>query len=156
MARVDKSVVISSPPEKVIAYIANVSNHPAFISSLKSVANLHGDSRKPGTGWDWTYVMAGVEISGKAETVAYTPGKQFTYKTTTGIESTFTYRVEPAKESTFTYRVEPATGGSRLSVDVVYQIPKSLLGKMQAAVVEKLNDAEGARAVENLKAILDE
>ena len=144
MARVDKSVVISSPPEKVIAYIADVSNHPAFISSLKSVANLRGDSRKPGTGWDWTYVMAGVEISGKAETVAYTPGKQFTYKTTTGIESTFTYRVEPA------------TGGSRLSVDVVYQIPKSLLGKMQAAVVEKLNDAEGARAVENLKAILDE
>jgi uncharacterized membrane protein len=144
MSRVDKSVVISSPPEKVIAYIADVRNHPAFISSLKSVANVRGDSKKPGTGWDWTYVMAGVEISGKAETVAYTPGKQFSYKTTTGIESTFTYRVEPGK------------GGARLSVDVVYQIPQTLLGKLQAAVVEKLNDAEGARAVENLKAILDE
>jgi uncharacterized membrane protein len=144
MSRVDKSVVISSPPEKVIAYIADVSNHPAFISSLKSVANVRGDSKKAGTEWDWTYVMAGVEISGKAETVAYAPGKQFSYKTTTGIKSTFNYRVEPAK------------GGSRLSVDVVYEIPTSLLGKVQAAVVEKLNDAEGARAVENLKAILDE
>ncbi|HYT82893.1 MAG TPA: SRPBCC family protein [Gemmatimonadales bacterium] len=144
MSRVDKSVVISSPPDKVIAYIADVSNHPAFISSLKSVANIRGDSKKAGTGWDWTYVMAGVEISGKAETVAYALGKQFSYKTTTGIKSTFNYRVEPAK------------GGSRLSVDVVYEIPTSLLGKVQAAVVEKLNDAEGARAVENLRAILDE
>ncbi len=144
MSRVDKSVVISSPPEKVIAYIADVTNHPAFISSLKSVANVRGDSKKPGTGWEWTYVMAGVEISGKAETVAYTPGKQFGYKTTTGIKSTFTYRVEPSKD------------GSRLSVDVVYEIPKTLLGKLQTSVVEKLNDAEGARAVENLKAILDE
>jgi uncharacterized membrane protein len=144
MSRVTKAVEISCPPDKVIAYIADVSHHPAFISSLKSVAGIRGDSTKPGTGWDWTYVMAGVEISGKAETVAYTPGKQFSYKTTTGIESTFTYRVEPSPR------------GSRLSVEVAYQIPKSLLGKVQASVVEKLNDAEGARAVENLKAILDE
>jgi uncharacterized membrane protein len=144
MSRVEKSAVISSPPEKVIAYIADVTNHPAFISSLKSVANVRGDAKKPGTSWDWTYVMAGVEFVGKAETVAYAPAKQFSYKTTTGIESTFHYRVEPAQ------------GGSRLTVDVAYQIPQGLLAKLQTSVVEKLNDAEGARAVENLKAILDE
>ncbi|HEV8264140.1 MAG TPA: SRPBCC family protein [Gemmatimonadales bacterium] len=144
MSHVQKAVEINSPPEKVIAYIADVANHPAFISSLKSVAGVRGDSTKPGTAWDWTYVMAGVEFTGRAETVGYTPAKEFIYKTTTGIESTFTYRVEPSKR------------GSRLSVNVAYQIPKSLLGKLQASVVEKLNDAEGARALENLKAILDE
>jgi hypothetical protein len=41
-------------------------------------------------------------------------------------------------------------------VDVTYDVPSSLLSRMQAGVVEKLNEAEGARAVENLKAILDQ
>lgn len=144
MSRVEKAVVISCPPQKVIEYIADVTHHPAFISSLKSVADVRGDAKKPGTGWDWVFVMAGVEFSGKAETVAYAPGRQFSYRTTTGIVSTFDYRVEPAG------------AGSRLTVDVSYEVPETLLGKVQKAVVEKLNDAEGARAVENLKAILDE
>jgi hypothetical protein len=39
---------------------------------------------------------------------------------------------------------------------VTYDVPSSLLSKMQTGVVEKLNDAEGVRAVENLKAILDQ
>jgi uncharacterized protein YaaW (UPF0174 family) len=43
-----------------------------------------------------------------------------------------------------------------VSIDVTYEVPQSLLAKMQAGVVEKLNDAEGARAVENLKTILDQ
>jgi hypothetical protein len=43
-----------------------------------------------------------------------------------------------------------------VTVDVSYEVPKTLLSKMQAGVVEKLNDAEGLRAVENLKAILDQ
>ena len=41
-------------------------------------------------------------------------------------------------------------------MDVTYEVPQSLLSRMQAGVVEKLNDAEGSRAVENLKAILDQ
>ena len=44
----------------------------------------------------------------------------------------------------------------KVTVDVTYEVPQALLARMQATVVEKLNDAEGARAVENLKAILDQ
>ena len=143
MARVAKSVVIKNDPAQIIDYIADVTNHPAFIGPLKSVANLRGDARKPGTTWDWTFVMAGVELSGKAETVAYEPSKRFTYRTTSGVQSTFTYSAETAK------------GGTKVSVDVTYDVPQTLLSKMQTSVVEKLNDAEGTRAIENLKAILD-
>ena len=144
MSRVAKSVTIKSKPERVMEYIADVQNHPGFIGPLKAVSNLRGDPKKPGTSWDWTFVMAGVEFTGKAETVAYVPGKEFRYKTTAGIESTFTYSCEPAN------------GGVKLAIDVSYEVPKTLLAKMQTSVVEKLNDAEGVRAVENLKAILDE
>jgi uncharacterized membrane protein len=144
MSRVAKSAVINGNADQIMNYIADVKNHPAFIGPLKSVANLQGDPRKPGTSWDWTFVMAGVEFSGRAETVSYEPGKKFSYRTTTGIQSTFTYSAD-------------AQGaGVKVTVDVTYEVPPTLMSKMQAAVVEKLNDAEGVRAVENLKAILDQ
>jgi uncharacterized membrane protein len=144
MSRVAKSAVINGNADQIMNYIADVKNHPAFIGPLKSVANVNGDPKKPGTSWDWTFVMAGAEFSGRAETVGYEAGKKFSYRTTTGVESTFTYTAEPQG------------GGVKVSVDVTYDVPGTLLSRMQASVVEKLNDAEGVRAVENLKAILDQ
>ena len=144
MSRVAKSAVISNKPDQIMNYIADVKNHPAFIGPLKSVANLNGDPKQAGTSWDWTFVMAGVEFSGRAETVGFESGKKFSFRTTTGIKSTFTYSAEPQGNST------------KLSIDVTYDVPDSLISKMQTSVVEKLNEAEGARAVENLKAILDQ
>lgn len=144
MSSVAKTATINSAPARIIDYIADVANHPAFLGPLKAVSNLKGDSHKPGTSWDWTFIMAGVEFTGRAETVAYEAGKKFSFKTTTGIKSTFTYSCEPAGKST------------KVTIDVTYDVPQTLTSKMQSSVIEKLNDAEGARAVENLKAILDQ
>ena len=144
MSRVAKSAVISNNADQIMSYIADVKNHPAFIGPLKSITNVNGDPKKPGTSWDWTFVMAGVEFSGRAETVSYEGGKKFSYKTTTGIQSTFTYSAEPQGSVV------------KVTVDVTYEVPQTLVSKMQTGVVEKLNEAEGARAVENLKAILDQ
>ena len=144
MSRVAKSAVITNKADQIMNYIADVKNHPAFLGPLKSVSNLNGDSKKAGTSWDWTFVMAGVEFSGRAETVSFESGKKFSFKTTTGIQSTFTYSAEPQGNAT------------KVTIDVTYDVPGSLLAKMQTSVVEKLNEAEGGRAVENLKAILDQ
>jgi uncharacterized membrane protein len=143
MSHISKTVSIKQTPAKVLDYIADVNNHPAFISALKSVSDLKAQSQKVGEGWEWTFVMAGVELKGRAETVAYTPGKLYSFKTTSGILSTFTYKVEPAPE------------GTRLTVDVQYDLPDSMLGKFaDKTIVEGLNDQEGERAVKNLEAIL--
>ncbi len=144
MSRVAKSAVINNKADQIMNYIADVRNHPAFIGPLKSVANLNGDPKQAGTSWDWTFVMAGVEFTGRAETIAYESGRKFTYKTTTGVQSTFVYSAESQGN------------GVKVSIDVTYEVPDALLSRMQAAVIEKLNDAEGSRAVENLKAILDQ
>ena len=71
MSRVAKSAVINGNADQIMNYIADVNNHPAFIGPLKSIANINGDPKKAGTSWDWTFVMAGVEFSGRAETVSY-------------------------------------------------------------------------------------
>jgi uncharacterized membrane protein len=145
MSKVAQSLEVNTSPESVMDYIIDITNHPAFIGPLKSVTNIKGDVKKPGTTWDWVYSLAGVELAGKAETVRFVPGKEFVYKTTTGAKSTFTYRADSA-------------GGkkTKLSLNVDYEVPTNALGKMKASVFEKLNDAEGKRVVENLKALLEE
>ena len=144
MSKVAQSLEVSCSAESLMEYIVDVSNHPAFIGPLKSVTNIKGDVRKPGTSWDWVYSLAGVELTGKAETIRFTPGKEFVYKTTTGAKSTFTYSAAPSGKKT------------KLSLNVDYEVPTNALGKMQASVFEKLNDAEGKRVVENLKALFEE
>jgi uncharacterized membrane protein len=144
MSKVAQSVEVKCSPESLMEYIVDVTNHPAFIGPLKSVTNIKGDVRKPGTSWDWVYNIAGVELSGKAETVRFVPAKEFVYKTTTGAKSTFTYRADPAGQKT------------KLSLNVDYEVPASALGKMKASMFEKLNEAESKRVVENLRALLEE
>jgi len=143
MSKVVQSLEVSSSPESVMDYIIDVTNHPAFIGPLKSVTNIKGDVKKPGTSWDWVYSLAGVELSGKAETVRFVAGQEFVYKTTSGAKSTFTYRADGAG------------GKTKVSLNVEYEVPSTALAKMKASMFEKLNDAEGKRVVENLKAILE-
>jgi carbon monoxide dehydrogenase subunit G len=143
MAKVTRKFNVKRKPEAVIDYISDVENHPAFIPPLKSVANIAGDPKRKGTHWDWTFVMAGVEIKGKAETSDYQAGKRYAFKTT-GIDSTFIYTVEPAD------------GGSRVTADVVYEVPQGVLAKIaDKAVVERMNEHDADKAAESLKTILD-
>ena len=144
MSKVAQSVEVECTPDSLMDYIVDVTNHPAFIGPLKSVTNIKGDVRKPGTSWDWVYNIAGVELAGKAETVRFVPAKEFVYKTTTGAKSTFTYRADASGSKT------------KLSLNVEYEVPTNALGKMKASMFEKLNEAEGKRVVENLRALLEE
>ena len=143
MSHVTKTVTLTADPDSIIEYIVEVENHPAFIGPLKRIANLSGDPREPGTTWDWTFIMAGVEISGVSEAVEYTPGVMYRYRTTSGIISTFTYSVSPGDD------------GSVLTMDVEYDVPESVADKVGLAVVERLNEHTGASATENIKIILE-
>ncbi len=144
MSHITKVKYVKADAAKMVEYIADVANHPAFVSALKSVDNLSGDSKEVGASWDWTYMMAGVELSGKAETTGYMAGQSYSYKTTTGALSQWTYSVEPAEE------------GTKLTVDIEYEVPENVLGKIvDKMALEGINDHEGEQAVENLKAILE-
>ena len=143
MSRVTKTVTVAAEPESVIEYIADVENHPAFIGPLKSVENLTGSATEPGTSWDWTFIMAGIEFSGRAEALEYVPGQLYKYRTTSGILSTFTYSVEPEGD------------GTRLVMDVEYDIPANVVEKVGLTVAEKLNDHAGDSATENIRIILE-
>jgi carbon monoxide dehydrogenase subunit G len=143
MVEVSRSLHVKAKPDRVIEYIADVENHPAFIPPLKSVANLAGDPKRRGSHWDWTFTMGGVQLTGKAETVDYVPGQRFGFRTS-GIDSTFSYQVEPEGS------------GSKLTVKVSYDVPQSVLAKIaDRAVVVRMNEKDADQAAKNLQTILD-
>ena len=144
MSGVSKTVSIKADLQRVLTYIADVRNHPAFIGPLKRVTNLSGDPKDSGTTWDWTFIMAGVELTGKAETIEYVEGKHYKYKTTSGARSTFTYSVESVGQET------------RLALDVDYDLPESVIGKVAKAVAERMNDRDGDQMTESIKVILED
>ncbi len=144
MSGVSKVVSIKADLQRVLTYIADVRNHPAFIGPLKNVKNLSGDPKDSGTTWDWTFIMAGVELTGKAETIEYVEGKHYKYKTTSGARSTFTYSVESVGQET------------RLALDVDYDLPDSVISKVAKTVAERMNDRDGDQMTESIKVILED
>jgi uncharacterized membrane protein len=144
MARVRRNVRVDAPPDEVIEYIADVTNHPAFIPPLNAVTDLDGDPRKPGTTWTWSYAMAGVELQGQAKTLDYEPGRLFSFQTSGGIGSTFVYSVQPQDS------------GTELIAEVEYEMPQTVLARaLDAAAVERMNEGVADSGAENLKAIFE-
>ena len=144
MTKITKTISVQASPKKVIDYISKVGNHPAFISALKSIENINGDEKEIGTSWDWTFMMGGIELTGKSETINYKEGEVYAFKTFNGADSTFTYSVEPEGDS------------SRLTINVEYSMPETVFAKMaDKAIVERLNEKEADSAADNLKAILE-
>ena len=81
---------------------------------------------------------------GTARSVKYEPGKVYSFVTEGGLQSTWNYRVEPDGD------------GTKLSVDVEFQIPEGLKARLPPAqVIDSLKKAEGEMVINNLKALLE-
>ena len=136
---------IKNSPEAVISYVADPRNRPLFFPSLKSISDIQGDPTAEGTSWKWTFATLGMEFQGKGHCVKHVPGKLYSFKTEGGIESTITYRAEPEGD------------GTRLSIQVDYQVPEDAKSKLPAeSRAKKMREKEAAQALENLQKILDQ
>lgn len=143
MAKVSASVVINAPVEKVYEYAASPHNGPVFIPNLNENSNISVDPTQVGQKWDFRFNMAGVDLRGNAEVTEVDRPKKWSLKSSGGVESQWTY--------TF----EPESGGTKVTLDIDYQIPQGALGKMTGQVIERLNQKNAEQGLHNLKTILE-
>ena len=128
-------VQINNSPQAVIEYIANTENRPLYLSSLKSISNIEGES----VGGSW------IDFEGTATCTQHEAGQCYAFRTEGGIESTFTYGVEADGE------------GTKLTMQVDFELPESALS--QAGINNWLASSKQQEAdttLENLKTILDQ
>lgn len=129
---------INNSPQAVTDYIADVRNRPLYLPSLKAVGDIKGGPGA-GTTWKWTWVMFGLEFQGTGRCLDYQPGKQCSFRTEGGLESTWTYRAAAEGD------------GTHLTIAVEYTVPQSLLARLRPDP----HKAEAEQVVQNLKMILD-
>jgi uncharacterized membrane protein len=68
MAKIQKSIQISAPVEKVFDYLLDPDNLPAIWPSLVEVKDIQRTPGEELSSYKWTYKMAGMRFEGTTET----------------------------------------------------------------------------------------
>lgn len=142
MAKIEKSILINAPLDKVFAFMAEPSNLLEIWPSLLEVKNVQ-PLPNGGYCYEWTYKMAGIRFDGQAECIEFVRDQRIVDKNEGGIPSTLVW----------TY--QPEDGGTRVSVSVEYAIPGAALARLAEPIVHKMNQHESETVLVNLKARME-
>lgn len=144
MSKVGSNILINKPIEEVFDYTASPVNGPAFIPNLMENTNIRPETPGVGQKFEWRFNLMGVDVSGTGVATAYQRPHLAVLKT------------EGGGDSTWTYRFEEENGGTRVTAEVEYELPQSLLERLtNKLVVDKLNQRSAEQMLENLKTILE-
>ena len=137
MAKVERSITINAPVEKVVAYLADPTNALEYVPSMTDIRNIKGEG--VGRTYDWTYKMLGISFSGKTEVVEYKPNERYVTKSSGGIVSTWTY----------SFKAE--AGGTQMNLVVDFTIPIPVLGRFAERLALRQTEREADLAMATLK-----
>jgi uncharacterized membrane protein len=110
MAKVEKTITINAPVEKIFGYVSVKTNLPDIWPSMveaKEVQSLPNG----GDSFRWVYKMAGVKFEGTSEDIEYLTNQRIVSKTKGGISNTITWMFQPE------------AGGTKVSFDYEYTVP---------------------------------
>lgn len=142
MPKIQKSIFINAPVEKVFEFMAQPENMPEIWPSFQEVKDPK-EMPDGGYSYNWVYKMAGMRFTGATETTEFKQNQRVVEKNTGGIPSNFVW----------TYAAE--NGGTRLTVEVDYSIPGALLGKLAEPFITRQNEHEADTVLANLKARME-
>lgn len=138
MTKISRSITIQAPVSQVFDYLTDPQHLPEIWPSMVEVSHVE---RKPdgAHSFDWVYKMAGLNFKGHADTIQVERTKRVVSKNEKGIQSTFCW----------TY--EPRGGETKVTMEVEYELPGTLLGKLAGPVLNKVNAREAETLLNNLK-----
>ena len=137
MAKIEKSITINAPVQKVFSYIADPMAQPEWLISMMTVKDVSGSG--VGQHFRWTYKMAGVLLEGETTVTEHIPNKRRVTQTKGGATSTWIFNFETLD------------GGIKVELSIEYTIPVPVIGKLAEKIVLKRNEREADLAMENIK-----
>ena len=136
-----KSIVIHAPANEVFAYVDDPMALPDWMPSLVEVRNVIGSGE--GQQEEWTYKLAGLLLRGQAIVVEHVPNQRAVHQTI------------GMAHGNVGYAVEPHADGATLTLEIDYEIPIPVLGKLAEHIVIKRNSREFETALVNVKETLE-
>jgi carbon monoxide dehydrogenase subunit G len=140
MVKVERSISIKAPVQKVFDYVADVKTNVEIIPGMIDVRDFMDTPNHVGAHYKWTYKMAGIKFDGETKVVKWENQKRLVTESKGGINATWD----------FSFVGEAS--GSKMSVVVEYEVPVPVLGKLAEAAVRKQNEKELELALSNVKA----
>ena len=137
MEKLERSITINSPVEKVFNYLADPMVQPEWIPSMMDVKDVSGSG--VGQHFRWTYKMAGVLLKGESTTTEHIPNERIVMQSKGGVTSTWIFNFETHD------------GGTMMELDIEYTIPIPVIGKLAEKIVLKRNEREADLAMANIK-----
>ena len=137
MERVEKSITIDAPVEKVFAYLRDPMSNLEIMPSMVQVSQVAGEG--VGAEFRWVYRMAGMNLEGKSTVLEFVPDERFVTKSQGGIESTWIWDFAPDN------------GGTRIDLAVEYTVPIPVLGRLAESLVVRQNERELETTLANIK-----
>ncbi len=141
MPKINNSINISAPVEKIFAYLSDPMNTPEWFVGMTEVTDVSGSG--VGQHSRWTYSMIGIPFHGDSKITEYVPNERLVSKQEGGLTSIITWTFAPHE------------GETKLDMDIDYTIPVPVLGKLAEKVVFKRNQREAEMSLQNLKERLE-
>jgi len=133
-----KCTFIEASPAKVFGYLMDPAHLLEIWPSMVEVSNIKSNPEGAHS-FDWTYKIAGLRFHGHAETVEIQLDRLRLVRNASGIQSTFRWSFEPRDN------------GTDFALEVEYEMPGKLLGRLAGPFLHKLNEREADTLVHNLK-----
>ena len=137
MAKIERSIKINAPAEKVFEFISDPVNFLQTHPGLTDVGEVTG--RGEGQAWNWRYKMMGRSFQGKAQVTRSVLNTERVEQTTGGIKSTWTWQLKRDTE------------GTQLTLMINYTIPVPVLGKVGELLTLRQNEREADLGIANIK-----
>ena len=141
MRTLKQSVEINAPPDAVFAYVTDPAAFAEWIPPMVEARNIVGSGE--GQQYEWTYKLAGMLFRGQSVVVEEVPNELSVHQSIGAITSTWNYRVAPHNE------------GSEFTLDIVYEVPLPVLGKLAERVIGQRDKRDLDAALANVKEILE-
>jgi carbon monoxide dehydrogenase subunit G len=142
MKHISKSLEINAPAERIFDFINTPANFLTVWPSMSEVSNVQraADGRQT---WDWVYKMVGFPFKGHSKTTDMEKPTRLTVENAGGIPSTLRWTLQKSGS------------GVKLTLDIDYEIPAPVVGKLAEAVVSRLNEHEATNLLANIKATME-
>jgi uncharacterized membrane protein len=140
---ITRDIRVATPVDRVFNFLVDPNNLPEIWPNIIEVKNVKKSKDNAGFNFNWSYKMSGLPFEGKCETIEYNPYERFVVKSNQGLDSTITWRFQPSGQET------------HVTLKFEYQIPSSLLKRIQEDVVIQENEHEVQALLQNIKSRLE-
>ncbi len=137
----NQSVRINAPTDVVFAYVTGPATMAEWIPPMMETRDIVGSGE--GQQFEWTYKLAGLLFRGQGVVVEHVPNEVSVYQSIGAISSTWTFRVGSHD------------AGAKFTVDIAYDVPVPVLGKLAEHIIVNRDARNLDVALANVKEILE-